>query len=194
MRPMQDLRPTPVQRPAHQTQTTPSASPKMLKLWSVWANGFLKKISWFDCIAKIWPTQVLKDMGIEEFEPRVINQLLEFSYRYITNLLEDAKAFSNHAGKKSIDSEDIKMAIKSKVDYSFTTTPPRDVDQQQSIKLNTKQICNFIYFPSNQSSWWKSANLRTKIPCRPSNTMQAFDCHRIVSVCMRKIMCSRVSQ
>ena len=25
---------------------------------------------------------VLKDMGIEEFEPRVINQLLEFSYRY----------------------------------------------------------------------------------------------------------------
>jgi histone H3/H4 len=70
---------------------------------------------------------VLKDMGIEEFEPRVINQLLEFSYRYITNLLEDAKAFSNHAGKKNIDSEDIKMAIKSKVDYSFTTTPPRDV-------------------------------------------------------------------
>ncbi len=70
---------------------------------------------------------VLKDMGVEEFEPRVVNQLLEFSYRYITNLLEDAKAFSNHAGKKTIDSEDIKMAIKSKVDYSFTTTPPRDV-------------------------------------------------------------------
>lgn len=26
---------------------------------------------------------VLKDMGIEEFEPRVVNQLLEFSYRKI---------------------------------------------------------------------------------------------------------------
>ena len=50
-----------------------------------------------------------------------------FSKGYVTNLLEDAKAFSNHAGKKSIDSDDIKMAIKSKVDYSFTTTPPRDV-------------------------------------------------------------------
>lgn len=48
---------------------------------------------------------------------------------YSTNLLEDAKAFSVHAGKKTIDSEDIKMAIKSKVDYSFTTTPPRDVSQ-----------------------------------------------------------------
>lgn len=70
---------------------------------------------------------VLKDMGIEDFEPRVISQLLEFSYRYTTNLLDDAKAFSTHAGKKSIDSEDIKMAIKSKVDFSFTTTPPRDL-------------------------------------------------------------------
>ena len=29
---------------------------------------------------------VLKDMGIEEFEPRVVNQLMEFSYRnfYLT--------------------------------------------------------------------------------------------------------------
>lgn len=70
---------------------------------------------------------VLKDMGIDDYEPRVVYQLLEFSYRYTTNLLEDAKAFSVHASKKTIDSEDIKMAIKSKVDYSFTTTPPRDV-------------------------------------------------------------------
>lgn len=70
---------------------------------------------------------VLKEMGIEEFEPRVVSQLLEFSYRYTTNLLEDARAFSQHANKKTIDSEDIKMAIKSRVDFSFTATPPRDV-------------------------------------------------------------------
>ena len=25
---------------------------------------------------------ILKDMGINEFEPRVVNQMLEFSYRY----------------------------------------------------------------------------------------------------------------
>ena len=34
---------------------------------------------------------ILKDMGINEFEPRVVNQLLEFSYRYATNILEDSK-------------------------------------------------------------------------------------------------------
>ena len=42
-------------------------------------------------------------------------------------MLEDARAFSSHAGKKTIDSEDIKMSIKSKVDFSFTTTPPREL-------------------------------------------------------------------
>ena len=28
---------------------------------------------------------VLKDMGVDEYEPRVINQLLEFSYRKLEN-------------------------------------------------------------------------------------------------------------
>jgi hypothetical protein len=28
---------------------------------------------------------ILKDMGINDFEPRVINQMLEFSYRWLTN-------------------------------------------------------------------------------------------------------------
>ena len=34
---------------------------------------------------------ILKDMGIMDFEPRVVNQLLEFSYRYISTILEDSK-------------------------------------------------------------------------------------------------------
>ena len=59
---------------------------------------------------------------------------------YITNLLEDARAFSNHAGKKSIDSEDIKMAIKSKVDFSFTTTPPRDLLMEISKSKNKNPL------------------------------------------------------
>jgi len=70
---------------------------------------------------------VLKDAGIEDYEPRVVNQLLEFSYRYVTTVIEDARSFSSHAGKRTIDADDIKAAIKSKVDYSFTTTPPREL-------------------------------------------------------------------
>ncbi|NWU05136.1 TAF9 factor, partial [Cephalopterus ornatus] len=46
--------------------------------------------------------QILKDMGITEYEPRVINQMLEFAYRYVTTILEDAKIYSSHAKKPLI--------------------------------------------------------------------------------------------
>lgn len=70
---------------------------------------------------------ILKDMGIVEYEPRVIHQLLEFSYRYVTSLLEDAQVFSAYSKKKNIDIEDIRLAVQMQVDKMFTSPPPRDL-------------------------------------------------------------------
>ncbi|VDN03994.1 unnamed protein product [Thelazia callipaeda] len=54
---------------------------------------------------------ILKDMGITEYEPRVISQLLEFAYKYTTEILDDARSVSEHAGKKQIDETDVQFAI-----------------------------------------------------------------------------------
>jgi histone H3/H4 len=54
---------------------------------------------------------ILKDLGIMEYEPRVLNQLLEFAYRYMTTILDDAKMVSSHAKKKAVDVDDIKLAV-----------------------------------------------------------------------------------
>jgi len=54
---------------------------------------------------------ILKDLGIMEYEPRVLNQLLEFAYRYMTTILDDAKMVSSHAKKKVVDVDDIKLAV-----------------------------------------------------------------------------------
>ncbi|XP_042567025.1 transcription initiation factor TFIID subunit 9-like [Cyprinus carpio] len=70
--------------------------------------------------------QILKDMGITEYEPRVINQMLEFTYRYITTIIEDAKIYSTHAKKSTVDADDIRLAIQCRVDQSFISPPPRD--------------------------------------------------------------------
>jgi histone H3/H4 len=70
---------------------------------------------------------ILKDMGIVEYEPRVIHQLLEFSYRYVTSLLDDAQVFSAYSKKKNIDIEDIRLAVQMQVDKMFTSPPPRDL-------------------------------------------------------------------
>ena len=37
-----------------------------------------------------------KQMGAERFEPRVVNQALEFVYRYVGDVLEEAKAYQRH--------------------------------------------------------------------------------------------------
>nr|XP_057942126.1 transcription initiation factor TFIID subunit 9 isoform X2 [Doryrhamphus excisus] len=70
--------------------------------------------------------QILKDMGVSEYEPRVINQMLEFTYRYVTTIIEDAKIYATHAKKSTVDADDIKLAIQCRMDQSFTSPPPRD--------------------------------------------------------------------
>ncbi|NXR50179.1 TAF9 factor, partial [Hippolais icterina] len=74
--------------------------------------------------------QILKDMGITEYEPHVINQMLEFAYRYITTILEDAKM-------SSVDADDVCLVIQCRTDQSFTSPPPRDMNQTTTQKNQT---------------------------------------------------------
>lgn len=101
---------------------------------------------------------ILKLNNIQEYDPRVINQLLEFTYRkcsrfgrnnamkqtrterldlltttcicptgYVSCLLDDAKVYANHAKKKSIETEDVKLAAHMILERSFTGPPPTEV-------------------------------------------------------------------
>lgn len=70
---------------------------------------------------------ILKELNVQDYEPRVINQLLEFTYRYVTCILDDAKVFANHARKKVIDLDDVKLATEIVLDKAFTCPPPRHV-------------------------------------------------------------------
>lgn len=54
---------------------------------------------------------------------------LSFTPGYITNVLEDARVYSEHAQKKELDVSDVKLAVQTRMDHSFTTPPPRDVSQ-----------------------------------------------------------------
>uniref|UniRef100_UPI00358FBF8B transcription initiation factor TFIID subunit 9-like isoform X2 n=1 Tax=Myxine glutinosa TaxID=7769 RepID=UPI00358FBF8B len=69
---------------------------------------------------------ILKDMGVTEFEPRVVNLMLEFTYRYVTGILDDARVYSIHAKKNTIDSDDVKLSVQCRMDHSFSSPPPRD--------------------------------------------------------------------
>jgi len=83
---------------------------------------------------------ILKDMGIMDFEPRVVNQLLEFSYRYISTILEDSKVLSAHARKKAVDLDDVKLAVQMHTDHNLTNPPPRDLLLEVAAKRNALSL------------------------------------------------------
>lgn len=60
-------------------------------------------------------------------EPRVVHQFLELWYRYVVCFLTDAQVYAEHAGKATIDSDDVKLAIQSKDNFCFSQPPPREV-------------------------------------------------------------------
>ncbi|KAK3796051.1 hypothetical protein RRG08_013356 [Elysia crispata] len=83
---------------------------------------------------------ILKDMGVLESEPRLINQMLEFTYRYVTDVLDDAKVYSYHANRKTVDADDIKLAVQIKTDHSFTSPPPKDLLLEVARQKNSQPL------------------------------------------------------
>ncbi|XP_010936906.1 transcription initiation factor TFIID subunit 9 [Elaeis guineensis] len=73
--------------------------------------------------------ELLRSMGVGEgeYEPRVVHQFLELGYRYVVDVLSDAQVYADHAGKPAIDPDDVRLAIQSKVNFSFSQPPPREV-------------------------------------------------------------------
>ncbi|XP_039298267.1 transcription initiation factor TFIID subunit 9 [Nilaparvata lugens] len=86
---------------------------------------------------------ILEEMGITEYDPRVTNQLLEFVHRYVTSVLDDARVYANHAKKKNIDLEDVKLATTLQQDRIFTSPPSRDVLLELAREKNRTPLPTF---------------------------------------------------
>jgi transcription initiation factor TFIID subunit 9B len=68
---------------------------------------------------------VVHFIGIEYYEKNVVNQLLEFTHYYSTEVLTEAKIFKEYAGNKNtIDVNDVRLAITSKSYNTFTRPLP----------------------------------------------------------------------
>lgn len=80
---------------------------------------------------------ILKSMGVDQFDPRVTQQLLELLYRHVTNVLFDARQFSEHADKQLIDADDIKMALQSKNSSTFAQPISREVMAKIAVERNS---------------------------------------------------------
>lgn len=107
---------------------------------------------------------LLKSINITDYEPKVINQLMEFMHRkpqliffcnlnilfflgYVAEVLLDAEEYKIHAGRDQIDIEDLKLAVQSRVSHSFIQPPPRQVSLSF---LGQDQLINNF-----KRRWWR---------------------------------------
>eukprot|EP00039_Didymoeca_costata_P030070 m.27758 g.27758 ORF g.27758 m.27758 type:complete len:213 (+) comp7933_c0_seq1:203-841(+) len=83
---------------------------------------------------------ILKAMGITDFEPRVVPQLIEFAHRYISDILEDASRYAEHRGKTGdeakITKEDLRLAAQATVDFTCSGPPPREFLMEMASQKN----------------------------------------------------------
>ena len=93
-------------------------------------------------------------------------------FRYVTNILEDSKVYSQHAGKKNIDLDDVKLSVSLSTEQTFTSPPPREA------LLELAKIKNSVQLPIPQNKLGlrlppdrhclTNTNYKLKAPNKPS--------------------------
>ena len=98
--------------------------------------------------------EMLEGMGVADYEPRVEMQLMEFIHRYISDTLQDAQAYAEHAGRAAPDEADIQLAVSrtywdagrtsAYVDpvtsLGFAPRPDKKMMEDLAQKINTKPL------------------------------------------------------
>jgi len=70
---------------------------------------------------------LLNSMGVKEWEPRVVPQLLEFMHRYVSEVLLDAQDYATHAGHQNVDTKDLRLAIESRLEKGAQPLPRQEL-------------------------------------------------------------------
>ena len=91
-------------------------------------------------------SSIMKDMGHTDYDPKVVNQLMEFLYRYVTSVVEDAKLVSSHSKKKVVDVEDKRLVVQMYNQQTAAPPPARDV------LIETARVRNAQPLPVPKSS------------------------------------------
>jgi transcription initiation factor TFIID subunit 9B len=66
--------------------------------------------------------------SVQDAQPGVLHQLLEFAHRYTSQVLTDASVYAEHAGHAGkIESDDVMLAVQARVGWEFGGRVPKEV-------------------------------------------------------------------
>ncbi|KAK0231082.1 transcription initiation factor IID, 31kD subunit-domain-containing protein [Armillaria fumosa] len=65
--------------------------------------------------------------GVQDAQPGVLHQLLEFSNRYTQHVLTDARVYAEHAGRQDkVEYDDVVLAVQARVGWEFGGRVPKE--------------------------------------------------------------------
>jgi transcription initiation factor TFIID subunit 9B len=65
---------------------------------------------------------------VQDAQPGVLHQLLEFSHRYTAQVLADALVYADHAGRSNkVEMDDVTLAVQARVGWEFGGRVPKEV-------------------------------------------------------------------
>lgn len=80
---------------------------------------------------------LLKNHGIDECEPKVIQMLIEFAYKHTLDILQESLIYADHAERRELSIDDIRLAIQKIVNTTFVTPPTRESLSKAAAEKNS---------------------------------------------------------
>ncbi|EIM88127.1 TFIID-domain-containing protein [Stereum hirsutum FP-91666 SS1] len=79
--------------------------------------------------------------AVQDAQIGVLQQLLEFSHRYTSQVLSDALVYADHAGRSNkIEAEDVSLAVQARVGWEFGGRVPKDFITSLATQTNAQPL------------------------------------------------------
>lgn len=84
--------------------------------------------------------------SVQDAQPGVIHQLLEFANRYTYYVLTDARVYAEHAGRQDkIEYDDVVLAVQARVGWEFGGRVPKEVFVSCLIATNSSVFASTFF-------------------------------------------------
>nr|GAT53997.1 predicted protein [Mycena chlorophos] len=79
--------------------------------------------------------------SVQDVQPAVIHQLLDFAHRYTANVLTDANVYAEYAGRTGkIEMEDVILAVQARVGWEFGGRVPKETILSLATEVNAQPL------------------------------------------------------
>ncbi|CAA91500.1 SAGA complex/transcription factor TFIID complex subunit Taf9 [Schizosaccharomyces pombe] len=85
---------------------------------------------------------ILSSLGVPSYSQTVPLQLLTFAHRYTQQLIQDSQVYAEHSRGQNapISVEDVRLAVASQINHSFTGPPPKEFLLELAMERNRKPL------------------------------------------------------